>query len=435
MRLPFLLSSYRFFQSVVVRYTLLPFVFSAHRRKKMKHPFYCTPIKNEDLKRPCLWFHAASVGEFESLWTLILGCVNLQYDLILTTFSESAEVKLLQLTQILLDQKAHLLWSGYCPWEGEWMHLLQKWHPSLFITVKYEAWPDLWVSLAECKIPLVIIGARSRRSVKFAKGLCQKILGFLPQLILLPSSESEAQGLKEVFPDAWIQVLADPRWDQVHSRLQKGNPRATELMHFYQDSPRPWGIVGNAWPEDVAFLMPWLKQYSGTIWVVPHQVNDRMIQTIQSILETHHLHPILTTSIAQKNECPVKNPSLAQPTASLQCLLVNEMGFLSELYAAADWAFVGGGFGIGVHNTIEPAIHGIPIGIGPNGSEKFSEIHELQMTQQLRILQNVNQLQVWSDEIKQSAMGQKDFWRQEAQKHLGVTASLLKLLQHMILKN
>ena len=74
------------------------------------------------------------------------------------------------------------------------------------------------------------------------------------------------------------------------------------------------------------------------------------------------------------------NPA-SRKFGSRPCVLVDEMGFLSELYGAADWAYVGGGFGAGVHSTIEPAIQGIPILIGPVRADHFTEIGQLQPLQ------------------------------------------------------
>jgi len=73
-------------------------------------------------------------------------------------------------------------------------------------------------------------------------------------------------------------------------------------------------------------------------------------------------------------------------------ILVDEMGFLAEFYELADWAFVGGGFGKGVHSTLEPACHGIPVFCGPSGAESFTEIQLLQEKEQLRVVHSSYEL-------------------------------------------
>src|SRR5208282_542723 len=97
----------------------------------------------------------------------------------------------------------------------------------------------------------------------------------------------------------------------------------------------------------------------------PHQIQAENVAALEQDLVRSGLKVLRTSKL--------KGPELvARQDGTV--ILGDELGFLSELYAAVDWAYVGGGFGVGVHSTIEPAIHGIPIACGPKNAEKFPEI-------------------------------------------------------------
>jgi len=101
---------------------------------------------------------------------------------------------------------------------------------------------------------------------------------------------------------------------------------------------------------------------------------------------------------------------------------------LADLYAFCDWSFVGGGLGPGVHSTIEPAIHGIPIGVGPRGTQKFSEVFHLQEVGQLSILKNQKDLKIWLSKLVEARQYQAS-WKQHALSRLGASQKIDFFLQ------
>ena len=322
------------------------------------------------------------------------------------------------LKKALSEMSVSVLYAGYSPWEGEWARALHQLNPTLFITAKYEAWPDLWVSLREKSIPLAIVSVHSRKSLKIARFFCEIFSGGLPRLLLFPCLESEVAGLRQLFPQAEIDVTGEPRWDRVYYRAQIGNPRAQELIRVFQKAKRPWGVVGSAWGADLNFLTPIFGRLSGTLWVVPHRVDPESIQKIEEFLTK------LGIKVAKTSAFPGGSLGI-----DLDCVLVDEMGFLSELYSVADWAYVGGGFGVGIHSTIEPAIHGIPIGVGPNGTHKFSEVTELTATGQLTVLRTEVELRKWSESLLVQRASQKARWKSDAHIRLGATQKILAAIE------
>jgi 3-deoxy-D-manno-octulosonic-acid transferase len=418
----------------LVKKLVLPFFFSKARRREsfqknliaaaMAAGQYPVPDRSGSGRR--IWFHAASVGELECLWPVIIGAAQVHNEIILSILSESARSSLEGLKKTLAEFSATVVYAGYSPWEGEWSAALDQLRPTLFMTAKYEAWPELWVGLRDRSIPLGMVSVHARKSLKIARWLCQLFSGGLPRMFLFTCLASETDDLRNLFPEAEIEVTGEPRWDRVFQRAHIGNIRAQELIQLFSISPRPWGVIGSAWAEDLSFLGPVLKGLGGTLWVVPHRVHSESIQKIIELLMTIGISATCTSALTKSGAL---NPHLA--TNAGECILVDEIGFLSELYSVVDWAFVGGGFGVGIHSTIEPAIHGIPIGVGPKGTLKFSEVTELVTTGQLTVLRTESELLGWVNKVTASGPPEQAHWRSDAQFRLGATQKILRTIENL----
>ena len=382
-------------------------------------------------KRRKLWFHAASVGELESLWTLVMMAADQGNALIVTVLSESARLSIQNLNRILQEKKAEVIFVGYSPLEGSWRSVLSQIQPDLFITAKYEAWPELWMSLAELRIPLVMVSVQMRRSLRLAQRICHGFYGMLPRMYLFVSQEKDRYPIQKFFQKAVVQWLGEPRWDRVNQRRTQGSRQAKELIQLLESRlDRPWGVIGSAWLGDLKAFGVGSPLTQGSLWIVPHRVDADSIQELTHYLEKEwHFPFILRTSdragLMQRLEqgLDLKNSG---------CLiLVDEMGFLSELYSFCDWAFVGGGFGAGVHSTIEPAICGIPVACGPQGVDKFSEIDELQKTHQLEVLAGSEEVRHWLLRMKTGVerLELKRQWMKEAEGRLGATQKIWDALE------
>jgi 3-deoxy-D-manno-octulosonic-acid transferase len=219
-------------------------------------------------------------------------------------------------------------------------------------------------------------------------------------------------------------MVGEPRWERVSERAQVGNLRARELIQYFHSAQRPWGILGSIWQEDLNQMASIFQDLPGTLWVVPHRIDLDTLHAIETFLRMHHKTPIRTQSLDLKQNPPTLN--------SKACILVDEIGFLSELYSVADWAYVGGGFGAGLHSTIEPAIHGIPVAGGPTKSEQFSEVQELGKTGQLQILRKSFDFAQWSQALQeQSFYGKKQTWKEESQRRMGATQKIIQAIENL----
>jgi 3-deoxy-D-manno-octulosonic-acid transferase len=361
--------------------------------------------------RQVFWFHASSVGELESLVPLIFLTAERGVALVVSVFSASAKSALEKLKRELEENSFCISYMGYSPWEGEWEEAFSRLNPDCFLTAKYEAWPDLWISLKKKGIPLAMVSVQKRKSLKIAK-FFSCFFGGLPEMLLFPCDEEKAESLKKFFPEATLEVCGEPRWDRV--ALKKVQKRSQSLRELYARCKRPWGILGSVWIEDLEFLRPIFEEKSlGSLWVVPHSLKPKNIQAIASFLKE------VGWDVSTSSHPIKKDPS---------CILVDEFGLLADLYAFCDWSFVGGGLGPGVHSTIEPAIHGIPIGVGPRGTQKFSEVFHLQEVGQLSILKNQKDLKIWLSKLVEARQYQAS-WKQHALSRLGASQKIDFFLQ------
>lgn len=407
------LRAYRKFQEKLVQKALLPRLMPHERVADFSQ---VRPPSEKD-QQGRIWFHAASVGELESLWPVVEQWLDRGLHAIVTVFSESAINHVKRLAAESEGRKGRILYAGYSPWEGCWKSVLERVRPEAFVTAKYEAWPELWCSLAEEGVPLVVVGARYRKSFAVAKRVCAALGCGLPGMVLLPAQPSEVPALRELFPEARIEVTGDPRWDRVKARASRGNSRARQLIETHGSLQRPWGVLGSVWQEDLALWKDVLKEAEGSLWIVPHRIDSQHIEEIeQSLREAGISYTVSTDRTGSAQSAP------------LSAVLVNEMGFLSELYAEADWAWIGGGFGAGVHSTIEPAIQNIPLACGPAGIGKFPEIEELRATGQLQIIREAIELRQWLEQRKSASAAERKNWQKENHQRLGATERVLDQL-------
>lgn len=326
------------------------------------------------------WFHAASVGEFEGLLPLIEECAQRGAVAAVSVWSHSGDGAL---------ERLRRKWDIpilRAPHEGDWEIQLRNARPTAVIVYRYEAWPDLWASCSELKIPLLLLGARARSSLKWVKRILRVLGVSLPPLGGSYFVDSDRPGLETLFPNSVFQSSVNPRWQRASLRTSGSlSGRALEVAEILRTLPQPLLFLAQVWPSDFENLGLNLASWPGGVVVVPHSLEPESLEKVVKSVQDRGIS--LRWSDAES--------AVRTYPETARGLVVNEQGVLAELYRFADRAYVGGGFERGIHSVIEPACAGIPVACGPLRVEAFEETVILRESGQLSILNAAVDWEKW----------------------------------------
>lgn len=306
-------------------------------------------------KARVLWVHAASLGEFEQGRPLIEAFKQQHPDwqVVLTFFSPSGyEIR---------KNYPHADWVGYLPTDTrrnarDFVAWLQ---PDLVFFVKYEFWANHLMELRKHKVPTYLVSGLFRSNQPFFKpwgGFWRDILKCFTHLFI---QNEPSQHLLQSIGFTNTTVCGDTRVDRVLQIAQQA-PTNERVAIFAQDAQVL--VAGSTWPPDEALLLALMASppsgVSGLKYIIaPHDPSENHITALEAQLTL----PSLRYSQATPD-------NIAQVTV----LLIDNVGMLNTLYRYGQFAYIGGGFGKGIHNTLEPAAFGLPIVFGPR-YHKFEE--------------------------------------------------------------
>lgn len=338
-----------------------------------------------ELHRPpggCCWVHAASVGELEQLLPIVRelrACrpdITPDITIVATVTSISAISHARQ--SPLLDE-ALLLPVDHLPTMRRLVAALQ---PTVLVIDRYDLWRSMIRAVREANVPVVLINATApTRAGRGPIGAWMR--NTYQQLTeILAVTNDHAGALHAIAPNVPIAVVADSRVDQVMYRMATTQPNAALAAWFDASaSPAPVAtvatlIVGSAWPEDVEMLAAALHGMPDPprVIVVPHQLSDA------DIVRTCSQLGALRYSTDQPD--PHRN------------LVVDAYGLLVDLYPRCTAAWVGGGFGVGVHSTTEPACAQLPIACGPHIA-RSEDARSLHTAGALTVITTVDDARSW----------------------------------------
>lgn len=300
-----------------------------------------------------IWFHAASLGEYEQGLPVIekIKTKYPNHKIVLTFFSPSGyEVRknnsVADVTVYLpLDTKKNA---------EQFLSLV---HPEMAFFIKYEYWPNYLNELRKLETPTYLISGIFRKNQLFFKwygGFYRKALEtFTYFFVQNDSSKKLLLELKKTN----VAVSGDTRFDRVASILKKDNS-LDFISEFKNDTLTI--VVGSSWPKDENLLVDYINQTSENVKfiIAPHNIKSEQIQELKNSI---------SKKVILFSEKETKN------LADFDVFIIDTVGILTKIYSYADIAYVGGGFGNpGVHNILEPATFGVPIVIGPNFSH-FAE--------------------------------------------------------------
>ena len=308
--------------------------------------------------RPVVWFHASSLGEFEQGRPLMEAWrkAHPEYQILLSFFSPSGyEVR---------HDYAGADVVVYLPSDrsSSVRRFLDLAHPSLAIFIKYDFWPTMLSELSVRSIPTYLVSAIFRPDQLFFRsygGWYLRLLHLFRRLYVQDEASRQLlieHGVREV------QVTGDTRFDRVEdiARAAKDIPAVAELARGHRLL-----VAGSTWPEDEAILLPYFNEAPEDFALVlaPHEIHEEHLRSIESGLK----RPSIRLSEY------VEGKPLPEGTS---CIIIDCFGLLSSVYRYGKWAYVGGGFGKSVHNTLEAAVYGVPVFFGPE-IHKHREVREL----------------------------------------------------------
>ncbi len=303
-----------------------------------------------------IWIHAASLGEFEQGRPLIEMIRRNHPDakILLTFFSPSGyEVRH---NFPLVDAVVYLPFDT----KKNVRQFLDTVKPRMAIFVKYEFWGNYLNELKLRGIPTYIISAIFRKSQPFFKpwgGEFRKMLTYFTHIYV------QDEGSRELLAGIGIKnvtVAGDTRFDRVTDIMEScvEIPQAAALT---RDASLTI-VAGSTWPPDESNLLPCFNAHPGMkLIIAPHEVNEERIAAIESQLN----RPSCRLSTATPEEA-----------AKCDCIIVDCYGKLSSAYRYGNIAYIGGGFGVGIHNLNEAAVYDIPLIFGPH-YHKFKEARDL----------------------------------------------------------
>ncbi|MEJ0056474.1 MAG: glycosyltransferase N-terminal domain-containing protein [Bacteroidota bacterium] len=304
-----------------------------------------------------VWVHCASLGEFEQGRPVIesLKSWNPSVKILLTFFSPSGyEVR-------KNYESADAVF--YLPWDtssnAKWF--VENVQPALAIFVKYEFWYHYTAALYKRSIPLISISSIFRSDQTFFRpygSLFRKMLGYFNHFFV---QNEESVRLLQSVGLTNVTLCGDTRFDRVSQVIQQAGE--IPVAHRFKDDQKLM-VVGSAWQDDMEVLYPFINENNGRLKfiIAPHEITEEFISSIEKSVEAKCIR-FSNTEGARLQDASV--------------LIIDNIGMLSRLYRYGEFAFIGGGYGDGLHNILEAACYGIPVFFGNKRYQKFQEAVDL----------------------------------------------------------
>lgn len=318
-----------------------------------KHTFAILQ-KNIDPQSDYLWFHAASLGEFEQGRTLIeaIRKSHPKYKIIVTFYSPSGyEVRKNYSGADIIcylppDTKANA---------NRFLDIVK---PKKAFFIKYEFWANYLRSLKQRGVETYIVSAIFRENQAFFQWYGSWYRNLLKCFNHLFVQDEHSKALLASIGVANVTVCGDTRFDRVVDIMNQ----AKQLPLVEKFADRFTLVAGSSWPKDEDIIIEYFNNHPG----------------MKLIIAAHEIHEEHLAGIIAKLKRPYVRYSAAveENVAEADCLIIDCFGLLSSIYRYGQVAYIGGGFGVGIHNVTEAAVYSVPVVFGPN-FEKFREARDL----------------------------------------------------------
>lgn len=319
-----------------------------------------------------IWFHCASLGEFEQGRPIIekLKVQYPVYKILVTFFSPSGY-------EIRKDY-AFAEAVSYLPLDTKrnTRKFIEIVNPKIAVFVKYEFWPNILIELKAKKIETILVSGIFRKDQAFFKWYGGWMKNSLQAFNHFFVQDESSKILLNKIGFKNITVSGDTRFDRVYEITQQDN--YLEFIEKFTTDKQTL-VAGSTWPKDEELLTNYINIHaseSEKYIIAPHNINLKEIEELKKSITKK---TILFSEMHKEN------------IMDAQVLIIDSIGILTKVYSYATIAYVGGGFGTGIHNILEPATFGIPIFIGPN-HQKFNEAKELIDIDACQVINNASEL-------------------------------------------
>lgn len=308
-----------------------------------------------------IWFHASSLGEFEQGRPMMekIKAEHPGYKILLTFFSPSG-------------YEVRKNYNGadvicYLPFDTPYRvkKFINLANPSIAVFIKYEFWGNYLSELKRRNIPVYIISAIFRPEQLFFKWYGKPYRKMLNCFSHLFVQDERSKALLEEYGVKNVTVTGDTRFDRVLDVRNQAHdiPTVDRFVKNKQGEPMLTLVAGSSWPQDEEFLLRYFNEHPEIkLIIAPHEIHREHMMYIESLLK----RPSIRLSEA----------AVDTELSGKDCLIIDSFGQLSSIYRYGQIAYIGGGFGTGIHNTLEAAVYGVPVLFGPKYN-KFNEAKEL----------------------------------------------------------
>ncbi len=344
---------YNFFITLYTSVLQLLFPFSRKPRKMSKGHFVVfEKLKQQiDPKARYLWFHAASLGEFEQGRPLIekIRAQYPGYKILLTFFSPSGyEVRKQYkgadvVTYLPMDKPRNV------------RRFLDLTNPKMAFFIKYEFWKNYLDELKKRHIPVYSISSIFRRDQIFFKWYGGTYRNVLQDFDYLFVQNEASKRFLSTLNIKNVSVVGDTRFDRVLEIKEQTEP--LPIVEKFKGNSFTM-CAGSSWaPDEDIFIDYFNRHLEMKLIIAPHVIDDaHIVEIVNKLKRPYVLHSKATMENIEQADC----------------LIIDCFGLLSTIYRYCDVAYIGGAFGAGLHNTLEAAVYGVPVIFGPKHS-KFIE--------------------------------------------------------------
>lgn len=356
-----------------------------------------------------VWIHVASLGEFEQGRPIIeaIRQQHPEYKILLTFFSPSGyEIRK------NYDGADYIF---YLPADtpSNVKRFLDIAHPEIAVFVKYEFWLNYLTQMKRRGIRSYLVSAIFRQDSVFFRNygsMWREALDAFDQMFV--QNEESRELLHSIGYDNVI-IAGDTRFDRVAAIAKAAKP--VEVVAKFKGASRLF-VAGSTWGPDEDILLPLINENPDVKFVIaPHEMDEARINKILSSVKG---------GAKRYTQCAADTDF-----STTQVLVLDTIGILSSVYGYASWSYIGGGFGVGIHNTLEAATFGLPIAFGPK-YEKFKEARDMVALGAATKVESAEELSLWfaplrddAEHLTRTSTIAKDY----TAKNQGATALFMKI--------